>query len=110
MSSKTSPRYIICDSPQIFRPKPERVHRIKIAKDFFYKKPKTFNLDLISENEIKNDFDEFKSKSEEIKAQKELIYLIKKCKKEKKNKNNMKYKRPERQPLYNNVNNLDVVI
>ena len=38
-----------------------------------------FNLDLISLEEIENDFNEFKSKSEEIEAQKELLNLLRKA-------------------------------
>ena len=37
----------------------------------------SFNLDLISLEEIENDFKEFKSKSEEIEVQRELINLMK---------------------------------
>ena len=36
----------------------------------------SFNLDLISLEEIENDFNEFKSKSEEIEVQKELLNLL----------------------------------
>ena len=35
-----------------------------------------FNLDLISLEEMENDFNEFKSKSEEIEVQKELLNLL----------------------------------
>ena len=37
-----------------------------------------FNLDLISLEEIENDFNEFKFKREEIKVQKELLNLLRK--------------------------------
>ena len=39
----------------------------------------SFNLDLISLEEIENDFKEFKSKNEEIEVQRELLNLIKKA-------------------------------
>ena len=82
-STNSKPRIIISNSCQIMCPKPGRVRRIKNGKDFIYKIPKKLNLELISLNEIEKDFDEIKSKKE----QKELIYLIKKAKKFKTNKN-----------------------
>ena len=42
----------------------------------------SFNLDLISLEEIENDFKEFKSKNEEIEEQRELIKLIGKANEE----------------------------
>ena len=53
-----------------------------------------FNLDLISLEEIENDFNEFKSKNEEIEVQKELLNLLKKA-------NNNKYKRENIRTLRN---------
>ena len=38
-----------------------------------------FNLDLISLEEIENDFNEFKTKNEEVEVQKELLNLLKKA-------------------------------
>ena len=51
----------------------------KNLKNYFHEEKKekvSFNLDLISLEEIENDFKEFKSKNEEIEEQKELIQLI----------------------------------
>ena len=45
-------------------------------------KKHSFNLDLISFEEIENDFKDFKSKSEDIQVQKELIQLIRKAENE----------------------------
>ena len=104
MSSK--PGYIICDSPKIMCPKPERVRRIKHKKDYIKKIPKKLNLDLISLKEIEKDFKEMTNKDE----QKELYYLIKKAKKCKSDKNKTSnYIRPER-PLFNNFNNFDFLL
>ena len=104
MSSK--PGYIICDSPKIMCPKPERVRRIKHKKDYIKKIPKKLNLDLISLKEIEKDFKEMKNKNE----QKELYYLIKKAKncKNKMNKTE-NYIRPEK-PLVNYFNNFDFLL
>ena len=62
----------------------------------------SFNLDLISLEEIENDFNDFKSKNEEIEVQRELLNLLIK------NNNNQrycinkgKYKRPEN-PFFKN--------
>ena len=102
------PLLIICDEPIIHKPKPKRIHKIQNNTTYNNNglfnhrllKPKTsrinnhhenknnkiknkqkklsFNLDLISLEEIENDFNDFKSKSEEIEVQKELITLLKK--------------------------------
>ena len=48
-------------------------------RNYFHEEKKekdSFNLDLISLEEIENDFKEFKSKNEEIEEQRELIQLI----------------------------------
>ena len=53
-------------------------------KNYFYEdknKALSFNLDLISLEEINKDFKEFKSKSEELEVQNELVSLIKEEKK-----------------------------
>ena len=60
----------------------------------------SFNLDLISLEEMENDFNEFKSKSEEIEVQRELLNLLRNAnnnynKNELKNRKFGKYKRPE---------------
>ena len=101
------PLLIICADPKIHKPKPKRI--IKKSYIYQYNKksnhynrysnPRTsrmnnhdqkkknyekneklcFNLDLISLEEIENDFKEFKSKSEEIEVQRELINLIRRA-------------------------------
>ena len=110
MSSLTSkPKIIKFNSSQIMHPKPGRVRKIKNGKDFIHKIPKKLNLELISLNEIEKDFNEIKSKNE----QKELIYLIKKAKKCKINKNKTaNYLGPEKPLLndFNNFNNFEIVI
>ena len=61
------------------------------------KKEYSFNLDLISLEEIDNDFKELKSKFEEIEEQKELIQLIFKTENEiHKNEANLNSKRIKR--------------
>ena len=55
----------------------------------------SFNLDLISLEEIENDFNDFKSKTEEIEEQKEILYLLKKANNNNSCRNIRKYKRPE---------------
>ena len=50
----------------------------------------SFNLDLISLEEIENDFNEFKSKNEEIEAQKELLNLLRKAKNNNHQKENIR--------------------
>ena len=51
-------------------------------KNYLYeekRKKLSFNLDMISLEEIENDFKEFKSKSEDIEVQKELLNLIRRA-------------------------------
>ena len=61
----------------------------------------SFNLDLISLEEIENDFKEFKSKSEETEVQRELLNLLRNANNNNYNNNDLtcrkfgKYKRPE---------------
>ena len=50
----------------------------------------SFNLDLISLEEIENDFNEFKSKNEEIEVQKELLNLLRKAKNNNHQKENIR--------------------
>ena len=61
----------------------------------------SFNLDLISLEEMENDFKEFKSKNEEIEVQRELINLILKTDNELCGndcyKSNQKIRRPQRE-------------
>ena len=111
MSFETSdPKYIICDSTKIMKPKAERVRKIKNKKDFWcYIPTKNLNLDLISLNEIENDFKEFKSKKEEQKVHKEISNLLIKAKMNKKNKKILICKRPEK-PLYNNYQDIELFI
>ena len=56
----------------------------------------SFNLDFISLEEIDNDFKEFKSKSEELEVQRELINLMKETNDECYNENCQIIKRPEK--------------
>ena len=68
-------------------------------KNYLYEeknKALSFNLDLISLEEMENDFKEFKSKSEEIEVQNELINLIRKSDNEYFNENVQIIKRPEK--------------
>ena len=95
MSSNSSiPRYIICAPSQIMCPKPRHVKKIKNKTDKIYKIPKKLNLNLISLNEIEEDFIKIKY----INEQKELMKLIRKaknCKNKNKNKT-FDYLRPEK--------------
>ena len=54
-------------------------HDQKKMKNYVKNEKLSFNLDLISLEEIENDFKEFKSKSEEIEVQKELINLMRRA-------------------------------
>ena len=57
-------------------------HKKSNTKNFIHdekNKNLSFNLDLISLEEIENDFKDFKSKNEEIEVQRELLNLIKKA-------------------------------
>ena len=68
-------------------------------KNYLYEeknKALSFNLDLISLEEMENDFKEFKSKSEEIEVQNELINLIRKSDNEYFNENVQIIKRPKK--------------
>ena len=129
------PVLIICDEPIIHKPKPKRINKIQSNMSYFNnghhsqlnqnknktnrrhnheKKKKnnnkasekiSFNLDLISLEEIENDFNEIKSKNEEIEVQKELLNLLKKANNHYKNENYpnnfRKFKRPKN-PDYKN--------
>ena len=67
-------------------------------KNYFYEdknKALSFNLDLISLEEIDNDFKEFKSKSEELEVQNELVSLIKEADNEHYREDFHLIKRPE---------------
>ena len=120
------PVLIICDEPVIHKPKPKRINKIqnnmphinnghfnkrqlnqnKMSRRHNHEKNKnnkmskkmSFNLDLISLEEIDDDFNKFKSKSEEIEVQKELLFLLKNAnnnyKKENHSNNFRKFKRP----------------
>ena len=66
------------------------------------RKQYSFNLDLISFEEIENDFKIFKSKSEEIEEQRELINLLKKsCDESCRNDNFQKIRRPKKPSCIN---------
>ena len=106
MASK-EPLLIICAEPKIHKPKPKRINKKSNIYQYNkksnhynrYSNPRTsrmnnheqkkmknydknehcFNLDLISLEEIENDFKEFKSKSEEIEVQRELINLMRRA-------------------------------
>ena len=95
MSSRSSiPKYIVCDPSQIMTPKPRHIRKIKNRKEKIYKIPKKLNLNLISLNEIEEDFIKIKY----INEQKELMKLIRKaknCKNKNKNKT-FDYLRPEK--------------
>ena len=74
-------------------------------KNYFYEeknKALSFNLDFISLDEIEKDFKEFKSKSEEIEEQNELINLIREADNECFNDNIQIIKRPEK-PYCRNI-------
>ena len=53
--------------------------RSKIAHNNEKPEKISFNLDLISLEEIENDFNEIKSKNEELEVQKELLNLLRKA-------------------------------
>ena len=68
-------------------------------KNYLYEeknKALSFNLDFISLEEIDKDFKEFKSKSEELEVQNELINLMKKADNEYYNENVQIIKRPKK--------------
>ena len=93
MSSNSSiPRYIICAPSQIMCPKPRHVKKIKNKTDKIYKIPKKLNLNLISLNEIEEDFIKIKY----INEQKELMKLIRKAKNCKNKNKTFDYLRPEK--------------
>ncbi len=76
-----------------------------MIKNYFYEEKRknlSFNLDLISLEEIDNDFKEFKSKSEETEVQNELINLLKETNNESLNENFQTIKRPEK-PFCKNI-------
>ena len=79
--------------------------RSKIAHNNEKPEKISFNLDLISLEEIENDFNEIKSKNEELEVQKELLNLLRKAnnkyKKENYPNNFGKFKRPKN-PDYKN--------
>ena len=62
----------------------------------------SFNLDFISLEEMDKDFKEFKSKSEELEVQKELMNLMKETDNECYNENYQIIKRPEK-PFCKNI-------
>ena len=100
----SDPLLVICNTPKIYHPKPKRINKIMNYKEEQRKykikkilKKKILNLDLISTEEIENDFIEFKNKNEEIEVQKELFSLIKKTK-------SIKNQNRPKNPLYNNTN------
>ena len=133
MASK-EPLLIICAEAKIHKPKPKRINKKSYIYQYNkkpnhynrYSNPRTsrmnnhdqkkknyekneklcFNLDLISLEEIENDFKEFKSKSEEIEVQRELINLMRKANDEScRNdsfKNLHKIKRPQK-PYCTNI-------
>ena len=73
--------------------------RNKNFSNYMYSKKISFNLDLISLDEINKDFKDLKSKIEDIEVQKELIKLIRKDASEIYRKNSPKIIRPIN-PLY----------
>ena len=93
------------------KPKNPRINNIENKKNmkYFINNEKnrniSFNLDVISLEEMENDFKEFKSKNEEIEVQRELITLIIKAEREscrnECNKNCPKIRRPQK-PFYIN--------
>ena len=129
------PVLIICDETVIHKPKPKRINKIQnnvshinngyfnnrllnqnkmIRRHNHEKKNKfnnktsekiSFNLDLISLEEIENDFNEIKSKNEELEVQKELLNLLRNANNNFKKKNycnnSRKFKRPKN-PDYKN--------
>ena len=134
--ASTEPLLIICAEPKIHKPKPKRInkksniyqynkksnnynrhlnHRSQ-RNNYEQKKNKNclhedknemcFNLDLISLEEIENDFKLFKSKSEEIEVQRELINLMKRASDEsyrnESYKNFQRIKRPQN-PFCKNI-------
>ena len=56
--------------------------KLNKLQNYINGKKHSFNLDLISFEEIEKDFKDFKSKSEDIQVQKELIQLIRKAESE----------------------------
>ena len=139
MASK-EPLLIICAEPKIHKPKPKRIikksniyqynkksnhynrysnprtakmnnHDQKKMKNYEKNEKLSFNLDLISLEEIENDFKEFKSKSEEIEVQKELINLMRRASDESYRNDNYKnfqrIKRPQK-PFCTNIEKLDI--
>ena len=93
MSSNSSiPRNIICATSQIMCPKPRHVKKIKNKTEKIYKIPKKLNLNLISLNEIEEDFIKIKY----INEQKELMKLIRKAKNCKNKNKTFDYLRPEK--------------
>ena len=108
MSSNSSiPRYIICAPSQIMCPKPRHVKKIKNKTEKIYKIPKKLNLNLISLNEIEEDFIKIKYENE----QKELIKLIKRAKKCKNNNHNKTQNlvRPQK-TIFDDINKIELFI
>ena len=129
------PVLIICDEPIIHKPKPKRINKIQYNMSFINnnhfnnrlfnqskisrkhnhekknknnnkKSKKKFpNLDLISLEEIENDFNEIKSKNEEFEVQEELLNLLRNAnnnyKKEDSHNNICQLKRPKNFDYYN---------
>ena len=108
MSSRSSiPKYIVCNPSQIMFPKPRHIRKIKNRKEKIYKIPKKLNLNLISLNEIEEDFIKIKYENE----QKELIKLIKKAKKCKNNNHNKTQNllRPQK-TIFDDINKIELFI
>ena len=87
-------------------------HKKNYIKNFVFEeknKVNSFNLDFISLEEIENDFKEFKSKSEELEVQKELINLMFEPDNEFKSGNYKKYEKIERpqKPFCKIINNYE---
>ena len=134
--ASTEPLLIICAEPKIHKPKPKRINKKsnifqynkksnnynrhlnhrpqrnnyeqKKNKNYLHedKNEMCFNLDLISLEEIENDFKLIKSKSEEIEVQRELINLMKRASDEsyrnESYKNFQRIKRPQN-PFCKNI-------
>ena len=74
------------------------------------KEKMSFNLDLISLEEIENDFNEFKSKNEEIEVQKELLNLLRNANNNYKNENYCNNFRNLKRPKNPDYKNYELVI
>ena len=70
----------------------------------------SFNLDLISLEEIENDFNEIKSKNEEIEVQKELLNLLRNANNHYKNENCPNYFGKFKRPKNPDYKNFELII